>query len=92
MRRGEPVSADEVRFALGIPEWVARPALATTGFLAKVIGKPSVLSTDKVDEFYAEAWSCSPAALERDTGWKADIPIAVGLRDTARWYRRQGLL
>ncbi len=92
MRRGEPVSASEFRFALGIPEWVARPALATTGFLAKLVGKPSVLPTDKVDEFYADAWTCSPAALEKDAGWKADITIAAGLRDTARWYRQQGLL
>lgn len=92
LRKGKPVAASKSRFALGIPEWFARPALATTGFLAKLVGKPSVLSTDKVDEFYADAWTCSPAALERDAGWKADIPIAAGLRDTARWYRQQGLL
>ncbi len=92
IRRGEPVAASKSRFALGIPEWFARPALATTGFLAKLVGKPSVLSTDKVDEFYADAWTCSPAALERDAGWKADIALAAGLRDTATWYRQNGLL
>jgi nucleoside-diphosphate-sugar epimerase len=92
VRRGQPISASGSEFALGIPEWFARPALATTGFFAKLVGKPSVLSPDKLDEFYADAWSCSPAALEQDSGWQAKIPIAEGLKDTARWYRRQGLL
>jgi nucleoside-diphosphate-sugar epimerase len=80
------------RFLVRIPKWFTLPVLAASGFLSKVLGKPSLLSTDKVDELYADAWTCSPAALERDTGWRANIAIAEGLRDTAQWYRENGFL
>ena len=43
-------------------------------------------------EFLAEAWTCSPAALERDTGWTASFSLATGLSETAEWYRTHGWL
>lgn len=69
-----------------LPRLFARGALHVTGAAARLLGRPTILSPDKGPEFFAEAWTCSPAALERDTGWRAEIPIAVGLEQTARWY------
>jgi nucleoside-diphosphate-sugar epimerase len=71
-----------------LPGFVARGALQVTGTTARLLGRTTVLSPDKGPEFLAEAWTCSPAALERDTGWRAEIPIAVGLEETARWYHQ----
>jgi nucleoside-diphosphate-sugar epimerase len=92
VRTGKRAADGRTRFIVRIPKWFTRPTLAASGFLSKVLGKPSLLSTDKVDELYADAWTCSPAALQRDTGWRASIAIAEGLRDTAQWYRENGFL
>jgi 6-phosphogluconolactonase len=55
-------------------------------------GHATVLSPDKANEFLAEAWTCSPAALERDSGWKAGYDIVRGAAETAAWYRTAGWL
>ncbi len=72
-----------------LPSVIARGALLLTGTTARLLDRSTVLAPDKAPEFLAEAWTCSAAALERDTGWRAEIPIAVGLDETARWYREQ---
>ncbi len=69
-----------------VPPPLARIILAASGGLARAVGRATVLSGDKVDEFLADAWTCSAAALERDTGWQAGIPLTQGLHETAGWY------
>ena len=75
-----------------LPALVTRAALAVSSIVTALTGKASVLSTDKGHEFLAEAWTCSSAALKRDTGWQAQIPHEEGWRETADWYRRNGWL
>jgi nucleoside-diphosphate-sugar epimerase len=86
----QPASGQPLTVA--VPAWIARPVLATSGALAKIVGRRTLLSADKANELLAEAWTCSPAAIERDTGWSATIPLATGLEDTATWYRQHGWL
>jgi hypothetical protein len=38
------------------------------------------------------AWTCTSDALERDTGWRAEVDLATGLERTARGYREAGWL
>ncbi len=75
-----------------LPAWFTRAALAVTGAAARLAGRSTVLSSDKGNEFLAEAWTCSPEALGRDTGWTAGIDHQSGLDETARWYREHGIL
>ncbi len=75
-----------------VPPLIARALLSVSGGLARAVGRATVLSGDKVDEFLAEAWTCSSAAIERDTGWRANIALPAGLRETASWYQAQGWL
>lgn len=77
---------------LRLPAAVVRPALAIIGAAAGLTGRSTVLSADKADEFLAPAWTCSTAALARDTGWQARIAIAEGVAATARWYEAEGWL
>lgn len=77
---------------IALPGWLTRAALAMTGAAARVAGRATVLSPDKGREFLAEAWTCSPAALTQDAGWRATIALDAGLDETARWYRAQGML
>lgn len=79
-------------FLLPIPSMVARGALWMTEKAAQLTGKPTLLTPDKANEFLAEAWVCSSAALERDTGWVAQFDLGTGLSRTAAWYRSHGWL
>ena len=84
--------AADPRLVLHIPNAVARVALTINGAAFRAVGRSTVLSGDKIPELLAAAWTCSSAALERDTGWQAQIPAAKGLPQTAMWYRDAGWL
>ena len=84
--------AADPRLVVRVPDGVARVALWINGAAARAVGRSTVLSGDKIPELLAPAWTCSPAALERDTGWQARISAAEGLPQTAAWYRDTGWL
>lgn len=75
-----------------VPPLVARGILAAIGALAHLTGRPSLLSSDKADEYLAPAWTCRSDALTRDTGWRAGIDLETGLLRAANWYREVGWL
>jgi nucleoside-diphosphate-sugar epimerase len=77
---------------VGIPRGVVRPLLWLTGTAARLAGRATLLSADKANEILADAWTCSPASLERAIGWQAATDLADGLRRTAAWYREAGWL
>jgi nucleoside-diphosphate-sugar epimerase len=81
----------EVRLVTVAP-LVSRAALWTIGAAASLLGRATVLSADKANEFLAPAWTCRSDALTRDTGWQAQVPLEEGLRRTVGWYREQGWL
>jgi nucleoside-diphosphate-sugar epimerase len=72
---------------LPIPSPVARAALWATSTAALVARRATVLTADKANEFFADSFACSPAPLERDTGWRATHGLDTGLPLTAAWYR-----
>lgn len=73
-----------------IPHRVAGGVLRIGGALARWSRRPSVLSADKANEFFAPAWTCDPGALTADTGWHARHELASGIEATTRWYRDHG--
>jgi dihydroflavonol-4-reductase len=77
---------------LPVPALVARAVLWTTGTLAHLSGRATLLSADKSNEFLAPAWTCRSDALTRDTGWRAEIELDTGLKRAATWYREVGWL
>jgi nucleoside-diphosphate-sugar epimerase len=99
----EPVTqralAEEVGRAVGrpvrcvsLPGLVVRRCLGAAGFVARALGRAPLLDGDKANELLAPGWSCSSAALRRDAGWTAEIPLERGLAETARAYRDAGWL
>jgi nucleoside-diphosphate-sugar epimerase len=95
-------SADLVRQAGGalgrkvrvlpLPAWVARGALSLTEAAARIAGRPTILTTDKANEFFQPAWIGDPAPLMEVTGWRPRHDLSSGLAATAAWYREQGWL
>ncbi len=74
---------------LPLPSVVARSLLAVTAAGARITGKPTLLTPDKANEFFAPAWTADPAPLTRDSGWRAAHDFAAGAARTLDWYRAQ---
>lgn len=75
-----------------LPGALARPALFLTEAAARITGQPTLLTTDKANEFFAPAWTADPSPIARDAGWEAAHDLDAGLRRTAAWYRERGWL
>jgi nucleoside-diphosphate-sugar epimerase len=74
---------------LPLPSIVARSMLAVTAAGARVSGKPTILTPDKANEFFAPAWTANPAPLTKDSGWRAEHDLATGSIRTLEWYRAE---
>lgn len=75
-----------------LPRWPARAALTVIATLARVIGRRTLLTPDKANEFFAPAWTCDPTPLTTATGWHPEFDLAAGAAATAAWYRESGML
>jgi nucleoside-diphosphate-sugar epimerase len=75
-----------------VPVRAVRAALVVAGAVARLTGRPTLLDPSKGPELVARAWTCAAEAIARDTGWRAQIPLARGLRETAGWYAAAGWL
>jgi nucleoside-diphosphate-sugar epimerase len=77
---------------VGVPQAIGRALLALTEAGARLAGEPTILTTDKANEFFQAAWTGDPEPLARDAGWRAAHDLTTGLADTYRWYRSAGWL
>lgn len=75
---------------LRIPLSLGRVALTATGTAARVLGRATILTRDKANEFFQPAWTGDPARCISETGWTPRIAIESGLKDTCTWYRSAG--
>ncbi len=74
-------------YVFTLPDWATHAVLSVTELVARVADQATTLNRDKANELLAEAWTCSPGALERDTGWRARLSLSSGAQQTAEWYR-----
>jgi nucleoside-diphosphate-sugar epimerase len=77
---------------LPIPLSIGRAALWLTGSVAALAGRTTILTSDKANEFFQDAWTGDPRALTTDSGWSAAHDLAAGAAETVAWYRDAGWL
>jgi dihydroflavonol-4-reductase len=75
-----------------VPVSLGRGVLALTEMTARLTGQPTILTSDKANEFFQPAWTGDPEPLARDAGWRAAHDLEHGLAETWRWYRSAGWL
>ena len=75
-----------------VPPSLGRAMLGLTELSAGIAGHTTILTRDKANEFFQDAWTGDPGPLARDGGWRAVYDLASGLADTCRWYRSAGWL
>ncbi|MDZ7385235.1 MAG: NAD-dependent epimerase/dehydratase family protein [candidate division KSB1 bacterium] len=75
-----------------VPE-VVLPVVGTVSeLMARVGGKPALLSRDKVREMRQRYWVCDNTRAKQDLGFAPRVDVAEGVAQTAAWYRAQGWL
>ncbi len=75
-----------------LPRELATVALRITGAAARLAGRATVLTADKAEEFFAEAWTADAEPLAAAANWRAARGLAAGAEATAAWYRSVGWL
>jgi dihydroflavonol-4-reductase len=75
-----------------LPRWSAGAALSITRMMAGIRGRATLLTPEKINDFFAPAWTADPAPLEAATGWRAAHDFAAGAVATAEWYFSAGWL
>lgn len=86
--------------AMGIQRVLVLPSLPMTirvigagsECFARVTGRAQIMNWDKTREALAGSWSCSPAKLQRELGFQTEHPMLRRLRQTVRWYVKNGHL
>ncbi len=77
---------------LPIPARAGQAALTLTEASSRLLGKVTILTRDKANEFFQAAWTADPGRLTTDTGWRAVHDLRSGLADTYQWYLAAGWL
>jgi nucleoside-diphosphate-sugar epimerase len=65
---------------------------ASAGDIAWTLGITPPFDRTRLAEFGAEGFVCTPDRVKRVLGFSTEIPVEVGVAETARWYRAQGWL
>jgi dihydroflavonol-4-reductase len=55
--------------------------------LAAMSDKPALVNNQKVIEMQQTYWTCSPAKAGRELGFKTEIDLEQGIRETLNWYK-----
>jgi nucleoside-diphosphate-sugar epimerase len=77
---------------VGVPDRIVRFLGGVAEDAARLVGAHSMFNRDKALEMTQRAWICSPAKAARLLGWRAEIEIERGLRETLAWYREHRML
>ncbi|MCI0716361.1 MAG: NAD(P)-dependent oxidoreductase, partial [Chlorobi bacterium] len=68
----------------------------TTAFFSEVFGffspKPVILNREKAREITQAYWICSPEKAKRDFGFKEELTLEEGFKNTIEWYLENGWL
>lgn len=87
-----------IREALGVrvlrvnvPPALVTPIGATVETFGRLTGQYPPLNRDKAREA-REAWLCSVEAAMEDFGFRQQVPLEAGMRETVAWYRAEGWL
>jgi nucleoside-diphosphate-sugar epimerase len=77
---------------LHIPAWIMRLAGTVSERLADLRNKPSIFTSDKVNEITAKYWLVDSSRIETELGFRSSTSFGEGVKETVDWYREKGLL
>jgi len=75
-----------------IPFALLYPVALGRELLARVTGKPNILSRQKLKEMKAPGWVCSTDLIRRELQFTAGVSLREGIARTITWYEQNGWL
>ena len=75
-----------------VPPSVLRGAASVNEYLGKRLGTRVFLTHDKVGDMLSDCWQSDSTLMQRELGWAAEVDFSEGTRQTAAWFRSEGLL
>jgi nucleoside-diphosphate-sugar epimerase len=78
--------------SIAIPRALAVGVAVAAEAAAALLGKPPVFNRDKVTDLSQACWGCSIDKAGRELGYKQNVPLEAGMRETIDWYKREGWL
>ena len=73
-----------------LPLWLAYPCAYTAQTLSLITRKPALLDSQKMIEARQSEWLCSNEKIKGRLNWRPEIPLETGIKETARWYVKEG--
>jgi len=77
---------------IAIPKAVAYVVALGAEAFAAVTRKPPVINRDKVTDLSQRCWGCSIERAKSELGYRQQVSLEDGLRETVDWYKREGWL
>jgi nucleoside-diphosphate-sugar epimerase len=69
------------------------PAIGwAAGMVARLTGIRNPLSSDRIRDLMAEAWTCDSSLAEKEFGFRAEVDVPEGIPEVMQWYRQEGLI
>jgi nucleoside-diphosphate-sugar epimerase len=77
---------------IAIPKPLAYSVALGAEAVAAIFRKPPVINRDKVTDLSQRCWGCSIERAKRELGYRQEVSLEDGIRETIEWYRREGWL
>lgn len=72
-----------------LPEFLVSWAALGGELMTKIDGQPRLFNRQKATMGKQEAWTCSPAAAQRDFGFEPKVDMHTGISRAFAWYRQE---
>jgi nucleoside-diphosphate-sugar epimerase len=76
-------------FKVPVPVPLIKTVAAVSEGIASLTKKPALVNKQKVIEMEQDFWTCSPNKAKNELGFKAEIGLENGIRETLIWYKEQ---
>ena len=74
--------------SLRLPHAAVLSIAGLVGFVGKFMGKPPVLDFEKGRDLIQSYWICSTQKARHELGYRQEVTLHEGIKETVEWYRR----
>lgn len=75
-----------------VPRFLVKPVGAVVEAVSRLIGQYPPLNREKAREIREASLMCSVEKARRDFGYRQEVPLDEGIRETIAWYQAEGWL
>ncbi|MHB1050265.1 MAG: NAD-dependent epimerase/dehydratase family protein [Bacteroidota bacterium] len=73
-------------FRVRVPKPLVFVIAGISGFLSTFKEKPSVLNFEKAYDLTQDNWCCDISKAKKELGYKQEVSLEEGIRETVKWY------